>query len=146
MHRVHFTRFVHMYRANTVYIRTFASNAVTSGHGGKNLNAAREVVAETKYSTTGPVGPETNPEVIESRTTIRRQIDREEGALSGEKNSKTIPDTFLDSDSPSNAKLTGSWSRAGMLTGEYETVNKEEGPYGRKEGVKDDLRYGCVEK
>ena len=58
-------------------------------------------------------------------------------------------DTFVDGrlgDDGKLMKLTGTWSRAGMLTEEYETVNRAEEPYGRKEGVKDDLRYGCMEK
>jgi hypothetical protein len=98
---------------------------------GQNLNAARELVPETSASLSAPNSlldvcpglPGCGTEVVVSRTTLRRRSDQEERM-------QTVKEMDMRT----------------RLTEEYETVNRTEEPYGRKEGVKDDLRYGCMEK
>ncbi|KAF8721479.1 hypothetical protein AX14_010321 [Amanita brunnescens Koide BX004] len=116
---------------------------------GQNLNAAREVACESDKGESdvcpGMAGCE--PEVVVSQTSIGRRHSSE-GVEASEVRSRQKPskrDTFLDEGDPTRP-LSGSWSRAGMLTTEYDSVNSRDEPYGRKEGSKDDLRYGCMEK
>ncbi|KAK2462673.1 hypothetical protein APHAL10511_005289 [Amanita phalloides] len=116
---------------------------------GQNLNATREVAScesvEVSDILPGMAGCE--PEVVVSQTSIRRKTVSEgtEASDVTSRRERQRPDTFVDEGNPTRP-LSGSWSRAGMLSDEYDTVNKSEEPYGRKEGAKDDLRYGCMEK
>ena len=116
---------------------------------GQNLNAAREVACESDKGEAdvcpGMAGCE--PEVVVSQTSMGRRHSSEGDEVS-QARSRQKPsdrDTFVDEGNPTRP-LSGSWSRAGMLTTEYDTVNSRDEPYGRKEGSKDDLRYGCMEK
>ncbi|PFH47917.1 hypothetical protein AMATHDRAFT_49940 [Amanita thiersii Skay4041] len=108
---------------------------------GQDLNTARELLAHLDGS----------EEVVECHTVVSRDntvihsVEKSVSVTNGPRNGKQVADTFMDDDDPIH-HLSGPWSRAGMLSSEYDGVNRNEEPYGRKEGAKDDLRYGCMEK
>ncbi len=151
MHRVRLASSVPCIRlthSRYTHNRTWICDTVVRG---QNLNATREVACEPDSMGEADMCPGMaggEPEVVVSQTSVGRRHSGEGEETSEARLHQKLSDmdsTFVDDGDPTRP-LSGSWSRAGMLTTEYDTVNSCDEPYGRKEGSKEDLRYGCMEK